>query len=117
MPAKSIVSALFLLSAISVAVCWPGTHRTQRNRSRSMSGWRSSICANSRPDLAIPELKKIVALDPGNVMLARILAFCSSFSGDYGTPFRIYSAAIELQPNLWKVQALLGLAEEHTSGL
>ncbi len=33
-----------------------------------MSAWRSSICARSGgQDLAIPELEKIVALDPNNV--------------------------------------------------
>ncbi len=68
-----------------------------------------------RPDLAIPELKKIVALDPDNVEARANLGVLLFFRGDYADAVPQLQAAIKLQPNLWKVRSLLGLAEEHTA--
>lgn len=70
-----------------------------------------------RPDLAIPELKKIVDLDPKNVEGHANLGVLLFFRGDYQESVTQLRTALELKPDLWKVRALLGLAEEHTSDL
>ena len=68
-----------------------------------------------RPDLAIPELQKLVALDPNNVEARGNLGVLLFFRGDYKDAVPELQAAVKLKPDLWKVQALLGLAEVHTS--
>lgn len=70
-----------------------------------------------RPDLAIPELKKIAALDPGNVEAHANLGVLLFFRGDYADAVPQLQTAINVQPNLWKVRSLLGLAEEHIADL
>ncbi len=64
-----------------------------------------------RPDLAIPELQKVVALDPGNVDAHGNLGVLLYFRGDYAAAAPELRTAVKLEPDLWKIQALLGLAE------
>ncbi len=66
-----------------------------------------------RPDLAIPELQKLVILDPTNVDARANLGVLLFFRRDYKDAVPELQAAVKLKPDLWKVQALLGLAEEH----
>jgi tetratricopeptide (TPR) repeat protein len=69
-----------------------------------------------KPDLAIPELKEVVALDPSNAeALGNLGTLLFFIQHDYSGAVPSLRAAIKLQPGLWKLQALLGLAEEHTS--
>lgn len=70
-----------------------------------------------KPELAIPELEKVVALDPGNVDAHANLGVLLFFRADYKAAIPHLQAALKAQPNLSKVQALLGFAEEHTSDL
>lgn len=64
-----------------------------------------------RPELAIPELEKVVALDPDNVDGRGNLGVLLFFRGDYKNAVPQLRAAVKLQPELWKLQALLGLGE------
>jgi tetratricopeptide (TPR) repeat protein len=70
-----------------------------------------------RPDLAIPELQKLVALNPDNVDARANLGVLLFFRGDYEGAIPQLRAALTQQPGLSKNQALLGLAEEHTFDL
>ena len=67
-----------------------------------------------RPDLAIPELQKAVALEPQNVDARGNLGVLLYFRGDYAGAIPELRVAVKLKPELWKLQGLLGLAEEHT---
>jgi Flp pilus assembly protein TadD len=67
-----------------------------------------------RPDLAIPELQKAVALEPQNVDARGNLGVLLYFRGDYAGAIPELRVAVKLKPDLWKLQGLLGLAEEHT---
>ena len=68
-----------------------------------------------RPELAIPELQKLVALAPDNVEARGNIGVLLFFRGEYKEAVPQLRAAIQLQPNLSRIQALLGIAEEHTS--
>jgi tetratricopeptide (TPR) repeat protein len=64
-----------------------------------------------RPDLAIPELQKLIAIDPDNVDARGNLGVLLFFRGDYEKAAPELRAAVKLKPDLWKIQALLGMAE------
>lgn len=64
-----------------------------------------------QPDLALSELQKVVALDPDNVDARGNLGVLLFFRGKYKDAVPHLRAAIKLQPDLWKLQALLGLGE------
>jgi tetratricopeptide (TPR) repeat protein len=88
---------------------------------QAASGTRDEIALHSRlaqqylqqqrPDLAIPELEKVVQFDPNNVDARGNLGVLLFFHGDYKGAIPQLRAAIAAKPNLWKVQGLLGLAE------
>jgi tetratricopeptide (TPR) repeat protein len=64
-----------------------------------------------RPDLAIPEFEAALALDPANLNAQADLGVLLYFSGDLAKAVPHLRAAVKAQPDLWKIQALLGLAE------
>ena len=68
----------------------------------------------NRPDLAIPEFRAILALDPNNVDAHGNLGVLLFFQGAYAEAIPQLRAALRLRPTLWKIQALLGMAEKHT---
>jgi len=72
---------------------------------------------DNRPDLAIPEFKAIVALDPKNADAQGNLGVLLFFQGQYADSIPPLRATLELQPSLWKIQALLGMAEKRTGDL
>lgn len=67
-----------------------------------------------RPDLAIPELQALVALEPENTEVQGNLGVLLFFRGDYRGAVPHLQAAVKAQPELWKIQGLLGLAEART---
>ena len=71
----------------------------------------------NKPDLAVPEFKAIVALDPNNVDARGNLGVLLSFQGAYAEAIPQLRAALKLQPALWKIKALLGMAEKRTGDI
>jgi Tfp pilus assembly protein PilF len=65
-------------------------------------------------DLAASEFRAIVALAPENVDARANLGVLLFFQGTYEEAIPQFRAALELQPALWKIQALLGIAEKRT---
>lgn len=68
----------------------------------------------NKPELAVPEFKALVALEPNNVDARGNLGVLLFFQGAYANAIPQLRAALELQPALWKIQALLGMAEKRT---
>jgi tetratricopeptide (TPR) repeat protein len=68
--------------------------------------------SEQKTDLAIGELKQVVALDPANVEARGNLGVLLYFREDYAGAVPNLRAALKAQPNLWKIQALLGMAED-----
>lgn len=71
----------------------------------------------NKPDLAIPEFKALVALDPNNVDAHANLGVLLFFQGKYQEAIPELRAALKLQSDLWKIQALLGIAERRTGDI
>jgi cytochrome c-type biogenesis protein CcmH/NrfG len=114
MSAKAALFAVILLSAVSIpALCQAVP--SQQEQVGLHERLAQQYLKQQRPDLAIPELQKLIELDPGNVEARGNLGVLLFFRGDYKGAVPQLREAVRLQPNLWKVQALLGMAEEHTA--
>ena len=113
MPSRFAAVVALLLAAIPLSFGQaPATAQEQLTQHERMA---QHYLSEQRPDLAIPELKKIIDMNPRNVEAHANLGVLLFFRGDYSESVIQLKAAINLKPDLWKVQALLGLAEEHTS--
>ena len=116
MPATSVLSVLFLFSAVLLPVAGqtpPSDKEQIAQHERLAQQYEREL----RPELAIPELKKLVALDPNNVKACADLGVLLYFRGEYAAAVPQLQTAINIQPNLWKIRSLLGLAEEHIADL
>lgn len=67
-----------------------------------------------RPDLAIPELEAVVRLDPDNLDAEANLGVLLYFRGDYADASQALHKALEIHAGIPKLQALLGMSEEHS---
>jgi tetratricopeptide (TPR) repeat protein len=68
-----------------------------------------------KPELAIPELEKVAALDPENLDVRANLGVLLFFQRNYNDAVPQLKKAVQLNPKLWKIQALLGIGEVRTS--
>ena len=66
----------------------------------------------NQPELAAREFAAILALDPNNIDARGNLGVMLFFQGDYAKAAPHLRAAVKLRPNLWKIQALLGMSEK-----
>ena len=116
MPATSVLSVLFLFSAVLLPVAGqtpPSDKEQIAQHERLAQQYEREL----RPELAIPELKKLVALDPNNVKACADLGVLLFFRGEYADAVPQLQTAINIQPDLWKIRSLLGLAEERIANL
>jgi tetratricopeptide (TPR) repeat protein len=72
---------------------------------------------NNQPDLAAREYEAILALDANNVDARGNLGIVRFFQGDYAKAIPELRAALQLQPGLWKIQALVGTAEKRSGDM
>ena len=110
MPAKSRLLTLLFLPACSIlSLCQtpPGNQDQISLHSRMAQQY----IQEQRPDLAIPELQKLIAVDPGNIDARANLGVLLFFGRSYSEAIPQLRSAIQLKPDLWKVRGLLGLAE------
>lgn len=90
----------------------PATHQQQIESHKRQA---ARYLKENKPDLAIPEFRAIVAVDPKNVDARGNLGVLLFFQGNYADAIPQLRAALQLQPSLWKIEALLGMAEKRTA--
>jgi Flp pilus assembly protein TadD len=76
-----------------------------------------SYLQQQKPELAIPLLRQIVSLDPKNLSAQANLGVLLYFQDDFAGAIPEMRNALELQPNLPRIRALLGIAEKRTGDL
>ena len=106
---RPLFSALFLVLLICDSAWSQAPSDQQQIAEHSQAA--QNFLQQQRPELAIPELEKVVALDPENVDARGNLGVLLYFRGDFNGAVPELRAAVKLKPDLWKIQALLGLAE------
>ena len=110
MCAKICALVLLLLPALPLLSQGAGSQDQAAQHSRQAQQY----LAQHRPDLAIPEFKALVALNPKNLDAQANLGVLLFFQGDYSQAEPHLRAALDMQPTLTKIQALLGIAEKRT---
>src|SRR6202034_3403897 len=106
-----VVLGLGLLTAFSQSS--PGRQQQIESHSRKAAVYLKE----TRPELAVPEFKAILAIDPKNVDAHGNLGAVLFFQEAYADAMPQLRAALKLRPTLWKTQALLGIAEKRTGDL
>ena len=71
------------------------------------------LLKEKKPELAAKEFAAVVALDPTNIDAQGNLGVLRYFEGDYAGAEPHLRAAARAQPDLTKIQALLGMCERH----
>jgi len=105
-------SAILLFLGSLQCVAQPASSRQQQVESHSRQA--QEFLKENRPDLAIGEFRAILALDPNNVDVRGNLGILLFFQGDYTEAISQLRATLKLNPTLWRVEALLGIAEKRT---
>lgn len=75
------------------------------------------LLSENKPDAAIPEFRAILTLDPSNIDALGNLGVLLFFHGDYTDAIPNLRGTLERKSDLWKIQALLGMAERRTGNL
>jgi tetratricopeptide (TPR) repeat protein len=70
-----------------------------------------------KPQLAIPVLRQILSADPKNVNAQANLGVLLHFQGKHDEAIPHLRTSLQLQTNLWRIQALLGISEKRTGNL
>ena len=70
--------------------------------------------SEQKPQLAISVMREIISLDPKNLNANANLGVLLFFQGDYAEAIPHLRTALQIQPDLWRIEALLGIAEKRT---
>ena len=89
----------------------------RREQIESRTRKAAEYLKENKPDLAVTEFRAIIALDPNNVDAHGNLGAVLFFQGDYSGAIPQLRAALKLRPALWKIEALLGIAEKRTGDI
>jgi len=110
-----LLSGLVVLLSISVATAQaiPDPKSTIDDLQRQAEKYLQE----QKPQLAIPVFRRIISLDPQNVNARGNLGVLLFFQNNYPEAITEMRAALQLQPSLWRIEALLGIAEKRTGDL
>ncbi len=112
----SFALCALLLPALAIGASGQDATDTA-SRVKSLELEVQSYLQQKKPTLAIPVLRQIIALDPKNLNAQGNLGVLLYFQNDFAGAIPEMRTALELQPNLWRIQALLGIAEKRTGDM
>jgi tetratricopeptide (TPR) repeat protein len=110
MSIQAVVSAGICIWIASVPAFSQTASKPQQIDSHSRQA--QEFLRKNQPELAAREFAAILALDPNNVDAQANLGVMLYFQGDFAKAAPHLRAAAKLRPNLWKIQALLGMSEK-----
>jgi tetratricopeptide (TPR) repeat protein len=117
MRTREFVVLFWVVLCLGLLACFSQSNPGRRQQIESHNRQAGEYLKQNRPDLAVPEFKAIIALDPNNVDARGNLGTLLFFQGDYTNAIPQLRAALKLRPTLWKTQSLLGIAEKRTGDI
>jgi tetratricopeptide (TPR) repeat protein len=109
--------SLFALLLTAAVPCFSQSAPSPQQQVQEHTRKAQEYLRENRPDLAVPEFKAIVALEPSNADARGNLGVLLFFQGAYTDAIPQLRAALKMQPSLAKIQALLGMAEKRSGDL
>jgi tetratricopeptide (TPR) repeat protein len=106
--ALAYTACIWMMGALS------SNSQSSQQQIESHSRQAQEFLKTNQPELAVREYYAILALDANNVDARGNLGVVRFFQGDYAKAIPELRAALHAQPRLWKIQALLGMAERRT---
>ena len=79
---------------------------------KSLSLQAQTYLQQQNPQAAIPLLREIIALDPKNLNAHANLGVLLFFQGSFSGAIPEMRIALEIQPDLWRIRALMGISEK-----
>lgn len=101
-------TGLLLSSCLCLAQDTTGTQQQIADHNRKIQQYLQE----KKPDLAIPELQALVALDPNNTDARGNLGVLLFFKGDCANAVPQLRAATSLRTGLWRIDVLLSICEK-----
>ncbi len=98
---------------LGIAPLWSQSSPSQSDL-ETLARRAQELLRSNRPDLAEREYEAILALDGNNLDARGNLGVVRFFQGKYAESIPELRRALQLQSSLWKIQALLGMAEKRT---
>jgi len=114
MRTKQVVALFWVVLCLGLLAGFSQSIPTRQQQIESHARKAAEFLKENKPDLAVPEFRAIVALNPSNVDALANLGVLLFFQGAYADAIPELRAALKLQPTLSKIQALLGIAEKRT---
>lgn len=105
---------VWLTLLIAACQCFPQSAPSRQQQLESHARQAQNYLNEHKLDLAVSEFRSIVALDPNNVEARGNLGVLLFFQRKYAEAIPQFRTALKLRPDLWKIQALLGIAEKRT---
>jgi tetratricopeptide (TPR) repeat protein len=117
MRTKEVVVLSWVVLFVGLLSCFSQSNPGRQQQIESHNRKAAEYLKENRPDLAAPEFRAIVSLDPNNVDARGNLGVVLFFQGDYTSAIPQLRAALKLRPALSKIQALLGIGEKRTGDI
>ncbi|MGC2163641.1 MAG: tetratricopeptide repeat protein [Silvibacterium sp.] len=114
MTRKFIHGSLWLLLLCMAAPCLCQSKPDTQQQVETHLHEAHRLLSENKPEAAIPEFRSVIALDPSNIDAHGNLGVLLFFQENYTAAIPELREALSLKPDLWKIQALLGMAERRT---
>jgi len=112
MTINKIVSLLGIVLCLGTLSSYPQADQSRQQQIAVHGHQAAEFLKENKLDQAASEFKAILALDPKNVDARGNLGVLLFFQGNYKDAIPQLRAALDQQHTLWKIQALLGIAEK-----
>ncbi|HKO10570.1 MAG TPA: tetratricopeptide repeat protein [Acidobacteriaceae bacterium] len=109
---SAVVWALVIPGLGMAATRQAGTNGEQRID--ALEQQVQSYLREQKPELAVPVLRQIILLDPKNLNANANLGVLLFFQNNYAEALPPMRTALQSKPDLWRIQALVGIAEKRT---
>jgi Tfp pilus assembly protein PilF len=111
------VVSLWVVLYLGLLPCFSQSNPGRQQQIEVHTHKAAEYLKENKPDLAVPEFRAILALDPSNVDAHGNLGAVLFFQGAYADALPQLRAAVKSRPTLWKTRALLGIAEKRTGDI
>ena len=113
MAVRALLYAAIVLF-LGIAPLFSQSSPSQQEQLDSHARRAQELLKSNQPDLAAREYEAILALDANNADARGNLGVVRFFQGEYTKAIPELRHALQFRPELWKIQALLGMAEKRT---